>query len=119
MLPGVLEPSVQPPACPNNALTNSHATCRARLASEKERHDLEFNELLEAGKNPYEVARQKEVQASVKCQRRSIVQALRAGKDRITEQLIAEEQRWRKALAAQATDKVGHARRDTNLWMIR
>jgi hypothetical protein len=80
--------------------------CRARLAAEKERQEMEFNELLAAGQNPYEVFRRRTVQASVRAQKRHIVEALRAGEERITQKLVAEEQTWRKDLAAQAKHKV-------------
>jgi hypothetical protein len=77
------------------------------LAAEQDRLELEFNELLEAGQNPYEVSRCRKVQASVRAQKRHIVEALREGEERITQKLVAEEQTWRKDLAAQAKEKVG------------
>lgn len=84
--------------------------CRAKLASAKAQHEAEFARLLDAGQNPYAVARQRAVQASVRRQQAAIVKALRDGKERITQRLLAEEGTWRRELAA-AKKEAAYARK--------
>lgn len=76
------------------------------MEAKKQQQAWDFNDLLEAGLNPYEVARRRDEDASVAAQRKRIATKLAAGRERITHQLVLEEDTWRRELKQRDVDQV-------------
>jgi hypothetical protein len=62
--------------------------------------------LLEAGQNPYEVSRRREMAAKKRAQQQRIADTIRRGTDAIAARLVAEEQDWQRSIKVQARTKV-------------
>lgn len=78
------------------------------MEAKKQQQARDFSDLLEAGRNPYEVARRRDEDASVAAQRKRIATKLAAGRERIAHQLVLEEDAWQRELKQRDVDQVCH-----------